>query len=142
MLTKFSPGSSDCCVRVAVSLSVLLSGSFHLFVLCRCDPVVVRNCKEADLIMSRLSSFLQGVWCVEVTSACNEEERAAADGEMKDWFAAAEQVRGGVKSLQSRLVRCTAGRWAASVFSIFGIFSEAHWRYIGVSDEALTGDSE
>lgn len=58
----------------------------------RCDPGVVLKGKEVDLILPRLIYFLQGKWCVAVTGETSDDERAAADGEMKSWFAAAEQV--------------------------------------------------
>lgn len=50
--------------------------------------------KETELILKRLVLFLQGKWCVgAVTSGCGSEKIRAAEEEMKDWFAAAEQVR-------------------------------------------------
>ena len=58
----------------------------------RCDPAVVVGSKELDLIRQRLVYFLQGKWCVPVTGKTGDEGRAAADCEMQDWFAAAEQV--------------------------------------------------
>lgn len=58
----------------------------------RCDRAVVMGSKEVGLIQQRLIYFLQGKWCVPVTGQTGDEGRAAADGEMKDWFAAAEQV--------------------------------------------------
>ncbi|CBN77248.1 conserved unknown protein [Ectocarpus siliculosus] len=60
--------------------------------LLRCDPGVVLKSKEVDLILPRLIYFLQGKWCVAVTGETSDEERAAADAEMKSWFAAAEQA--------------------------------------------------
>lgn len=53
---------------------------------------MVLKSKEVDLILPRLIYFLQGKWCVAVTEETDDEERAAADAEMKSWFAAAEQV--------------------------------------------------
>lgn len=58
----------------------------------RCDPAVVGGNKEVELILTRLSYFLQGKWCVSVTRDTGDKERAAAEEEIKDWFAAAEQV--------------------------------------------------
>eukprot|EP00903_Cladosiphon_okamuranus_P005553 g5529.t1 len=60
--------------------------------LLRCDPAVVMRSKEVEVILQRLILFLQGKWCVPVTGQMGDEDRAAADAEMKDWFAAAEQA--------------------------------------------------
>lgn len=59
----------------------------------RCNPETVKKSKEVELILTRLSYFLQGKWCASVAKASAEEECAAAEEEMKGWFAAAEQVR-------------------------------------------------
>lgn len=58
----------------------------------RCDPAVVSGNKEVELILTRLSYFLQGKWCASVTRDTGDKERAVAEEEIKDWFAAAEQV--------------------------------------------------
>ncbi|CAM9568590.1 unnamed protein product [Hapterophycus canaliculatus] len=60
--------------------------------LSRCDPKVVMGSKEVDLIVQRLVYFLEGKWCAAVSAKSSDEERAVADREMQDWFAAAEQV--------------------------------------------------
>ena len=49
--------------------------------------------KEVELILSRLTLFLQGKWCLTLTKDATDEDRKAAEEEMKDWFAGAEQVR-------------------------------------------------
>lgn len=54
----------------------------------------MKNKEEVELILTRLILFLQGKWCVVVTAQAGDEERGTADGEMKSWFAAAEQVGG------------------------------------------------
>ncbi len=59
----------------------------------RCDPAIVTRNKEVDTIRQRLMYFLQGKWCVVVEKQTSDEQRTLADEEMKDWFAAAEQVR-------------------------------------------------
>ena len=58
----------------------------------RCDPATVGRSKAVELILSRLSLFLQGKWCLPLAKDAGDEERAAAEEEMKDWFAGAEQV--------------------------------------------------
>ncbi|CAM9236529.1 unnamed protein product [Pylaiella littoralis] len=61
--------------------------------LLRCDPdIVTKNKEEVELILTRLILFVQGKWCVAVTAQAGDDERAAADEEMKTWFAAAEQA--------------------------------------------------
>ncbi|CAN0376753.1 unnamed protein product, partial [Laminaria digitata] len=50
--------------------------------LLRCDPGTVGRSKEVELILSRLSLFLQGKWCLPLTKDGGDEERAAAEEEM------------------------------------------------------------
>lgn len=57
----------------------------------RCKPDE-DNKAEAELILKRLSYFLQGTWCVRVGEKSAEGDVLAAEAEMKGWFAAAEQV--------------------------------------------------
>lgn len=52
----------------------------------------MKNKDEVELILTRLILFVEGKWCVPVTAQASDGERATADGEMKSWFAAAEQV--------------------------------------------------
>lgn len=78
----------------------------------RCDPDVVGSSKEVELILSRLSLFLQGKWCMSVTRDTGDEERAEAEEEMKDWFAAAEQVR------RAKRRYCTRKQCAVAVVKV------------------------
>ena len=66
---------------------------FLLFSVDRCDSDTVGKSKEVELILSRLTLFLQGKWCLTLTKDATDEDRKAAEEEMKDWFAGAEQVR-------------------------------------------------
>ncbi|CAM9483812.1 unnamed protein product [Scytosiphon promiscuus] len=51
---------------------------------CACDPKIVMGSKEVDHILPRLVYFLQGKWCARVSAKASDEERAVADGEMRD----------------------------------------------------------
>lgn len=78
----------------------------------RCDPDVVGSSKEVELILSRLSLFLQGKWCMSVTRDTGGEEWATAEEDMKDWFAAAEQVR------RAKHRCCTRKQYAVAVVKV------------------------
>lgn len=85
------------------------SRAVPLTLMLRCDPAVVGGSKEVELILTRLSYFLQGKWCASVTRDTGDKERAAAEEEIKDWFAAAEQVGREEVSLEGVGQEITAG---------------------------------
>lgn len=74
------------------SESVLISPRASIPCDDRYKPEPGEKTKETEFILKRLGYFLQGKWCVHVMLKSSEKERAAAEEEMKNWFAAAEQV--------------------------------------------------
>ena len=54
---------------------------------------MVGESKEVELILTRLSLFLEGKWCASMTEETGDKDCTLAEEEMNDWFAAGEQVR-------------------------------------------------